>query len=80
MQMQRAHNSCGCPPDCLCAQVVVENATRECNQLLEVISTNTAEVETKAQAAVEKEAQLKIDSENIKVLMCVCACVCSVRG
>uniref|UniRef100_A0A6S8LSH1 AAA+ ATPase domain-containing protein n=1 Tax=Dunaliella tertiolecta TaxID=3047 RepID=A0A6S8LSH1_DUNTE len=49
------------------AKVVVEYATRECNQLLEVISTNTAEVETKAKAAVEKEAQLKVDSENIQV-------------
>ena len=46
---------------------MVEFATRECNQLLEVISTNTAEVETKAKAAVEKEAQLKVDSKQIQV-------------
>lgn len=77
-----------CLAGCLHVQVVVENATRECNQLLEVISTNTAEVETKAKAAVEKEAQLKIDSATIKVCLCVrvfasvhahvclCKCVC----
>ena len=52
--------------------MVVESATHECNQLLEVISTNTAEVETKAKAAVEKEAQLKVDSKNIQVGQGVC--------
>lgn len=49
------------------AKVVVEQATRECNELLEVIASSTAEVETKAKAATDKEAQLKIDSENIVV-------------
>ena len=47
------------------AKVVVEQATRECNELLVVIGSNTAEVETKATAAQEKEAQLKIDSEQV---------------
>jgi len=49
------------------AKIVVEKATRECNALLEVISTNTAEVELKASAARDKEEQLKIDSEQIAI-------------
>nr|Q9SMH3.1 RecName: Full=Dynein-1-alpha heavy chain, flagellar inner arm I1 complex; AltName: Full=1-alpha DHC; AltName: Full=Dynein-1, subspecies f [Chlamydomonas reinhardtii]CAB56598.1 1-alpha dynein heavy chain [Chlamydomonas reinhardtii] len=49
------------------AQVVVAQATKECNELLEVISTNTVDVETKAKAAAIKEAQLKVDSEQIAI-------------
>ncbi|GLI59150.1 hypothetical protein VaNZ11_000978 [Volvox africanus] len=49
------------------AKIVVEQATKECNELLEIISTNTVEVEAKAKAAGEKEAQLKIDAEQISV-------------
>lgn len=45
----------------------MEAATQECNELIEVITTNTAEVEVKANAAGKKEAQLKIDSETISV-------------
>lgn len=42
------------------AKVIVEKATIECSELLEVISTNTADVETKASSAKQKEAQLKV--------------------
>ncbi|PNH08033.1 Dynein-1-alpha heavy chain, flagellar inner arm I1 complex [Tetrabaena socialis] len=49
------------------AKVVVEQATKECNELLEVISTQTVEVEAKAKAAGEKEIQLKVDSEQIAI-------------
>ena len=49
------------------AKVVVERATLECSELLEVIATNTADVETKAAGAKQKEAQLKVDSEHIAV-------------
>ena len=49
------------------AKVVVEQATKECNELLEVISTNTADVGVKQASATTKEAQLKIDSESIAV-------------
>lgn len=34
---------------------------------MQIISTNTVEVEAKAKAAGEKEAQLKIDSQQISV-------------
>jgi dynein heavy chain len=42
------------------AKVVVEAATKECNELLGVIGTSTVEVESKAGAALQKEAQLKV--------------------
>ena len=49
------------------AKVVVEAATKECNELIEVISKSKTEVEAKSKAASEKEEQLKIDSVNIAV-------------
>ena len=49
------------------AKVVVEKATLECNELIEVITTNTADVEAKASGAMQKEEQLKIDSEQISI-------------
>ena len=42
------------------AKVVVEAATQECNALLEVITTNTADVETKQAVAIAKEEELKV--------------------
>lgn len=42
------------------AKVVVEAATQECNALLEVITTNTADVETKQEIAIAKEEELKV--------------------
>uniref|UniRef100_A0A383W4S5 Dynein-1, subspecies f n=1 Tax=Tetradesmus obliquus TaxID=3088 RepID=A0A383W4S5_TETOB len=47
------------------AKVVVEAATQECNQLLEVISVNTADAETKQKSAQEKEAALQVESLQI---------------
>ena len=47
------------------AVVVVDKATKECNELLEVISKNTEEVEGKQKIAGEREAQLEIDSVEI---------------
>ncbi|MEW5308429.1 MAG: hypothetical protein WDW38_000392 [Sanguina aurantia] len=49
------------------AKVIVQQATEECNELLEVISSQTAEVEVKAKAAQEKEASLKTESEQISL-------------
>jgi hypothetical protein len=49
------------------AHVVVAAATEECNQLLEVISSNTADAETRQQAAREKEEALKEQSAQIEV-------------
>eukprot|EP00210_Caulerpa_lentillifera_P005286 g5050.t1 len=49
------------------ATVVVENATIECNELLQTISTNTIEVEGKQKIAQEKEEYLKTESERIAV-------------
>ena len=42
------------------AKVVVEAATQECNALLEVITTNTADVESKQAVAIAKEEELKV--------------------
>ncbi|GMH41526.1 hypothetical protein BSKO_09436 [Bryopsis sp. KO-2023] len=49
------------------ATVVVEKATRECNELLEVISKNTAEVEGKQVVAIDKEETLKVESAEIAI-------------
>lgn len=49
------------------AKVVVEAATKECHQLIEVITTSKVEAEAKSAAACEKEEQLKVDSVNIAV-------------
>lgn len=42
------------------AKVVVEAATQECNGLLEVITTNTADVEQKQEVAMKTEQELKV--------------------
>ena len=42
------------------AKVVVEAATQDCNSLLEVITTSTADVETKQAVAIAKEEELKV--------------------
>ena len=42
------------------AKVVVEAATQECNALLDVITVNTADVETKQTLAIAKEEELKV--------------------
>ena len=42
------------------AKVVVEAATQDCNALLEVITTSTADVETKQAVAIAKEEELKV--------------------
>ena len=42
------------------AKVVVEAATQDCNALLEVITTSTADVETKQSVAIAKEEELKV--------------------
>ena len=42
------------------AKVVVEAATQECNELLEVITTNTADVEQKQEVAMKTEQELKV--------------------
>ena len=47
------------------AQQVVTQQTKECDDLLERITSRTAEVETKAQNAEDKENELTIDSERI---------------
>lgn len=49
------------------AKVVVEKATVECNELIGVITKNTAEVESKQEAAQIKEEQLSKDSATIAV-------------
>lgn len=49
------------------AKVVVEAATKECHELIEVITRSKTEVEAKSTAASEKEEQLKVDSVNIAV-------------
>ena len=49
------------------AKVVVTAATKECDALIDVISSSKVEVEAKGKAAVEKEEQLKIDSATIAV-------------
>ena len=49
------------------AKQVVDKATKECNELLGVISVSTEEVETKQQVAVAKEEELKISSEKIAI-------------
>lgn len=51
--------------DLSAAKIVVESATKECHQLIEVITMSKTEVEAKSAAASEKEEQLKIDSVNI---------------
>ena len=50
------------------AKVVVERATVECNELIEVITKNTAEVETKQEQASAKEEQLTTDSAEIAIV------------
>eukprot|EP00898_Chlorokybus_atmophyticus_P006649 jgi/Chlat1/6986/Chrsp56S00523 len=47
------------------AKVVVDRKTEECNELLEVIATNTATVEAKQATAQEKERALAAQSEQI---------------
>lgn len=42
------------------ARAVVQTATKECDELLNVIGMNTKEVEGKQAAALSKEAQLKV--------------------
>ena len=42
------------------AKVVVEAATQDCNALLEVITSSTADVETKQSVAIAKEEDLKV--------------------
>lgn len=49
------------------AKVVVEAATRECAELLEVISTNTAQAEVQQQAAQEKEQQLQVGVRGLRL-------------
>ncbi len=49
------------------AKVEVEAATLKCNELLEVIVENTAEVGSEATAAGEKEAALVVESQHIAV-------------
>jgi dynein heavy chain len=49
------------------AKVVVEAKTNEVNELLEVITTNTAVVEGKQEIAGAKEEQLKVDSARIAI-------------
>ena len=49
------------------AKKVVDKATKECNELLGVISVSTEEVEAKQQVAVAKEEELKISSEKIAI-------------
>lgn len=44
------------------AKVVVEAATQDCNALLEVITTSTADVETKQAVAIAKEEELKVSN------------------
>lgn len=49
------------------AKVVVQAATQDCNALLEVITTSTADVETKQAVAIAKEEELKV-SESLLLL------------
>ena len=49
------------------AKVEVAAKAVEVNELLDVITTNTAEVETKQTAAAAKEEQLKVDSARIAI-------------
>ena len=49
------------------AKVVVDRATHECNELLEVISANTATVSAKQEIAIQRESDLKVESEQIAV-------------
>jgi len=49
------------------AKAVVDQKTTECNELLEVITTNTAEVEAKQDVAAKKEEQLVESSAKIAV-------------
>ena len=49
------------------SKVVVERTTKEVNELLEVITTSTADVEAKQEAAAAKEEQLQVDSARIAV-------------
>lgn len=47
------------------AKVIVEAATKDCHELIAVITWSKTEVEAKSAAASEKEEQLKVDSVNI---------------
>lgn len=47
------------------AKVVVEAATQDCNALLEVITTSTADVETKQSVAIAKEEELKVTGVSV---------------
>jgi dynein heavy chain, axonemal len=49
------------------AKVVVEAATKACNELIATITQSRAEVEAKSLGALQKEQQLKIDSADIAV-------------
>lgn len=49
------------------AKVVVEAATKACNELISTITVSRAEVEEKSLGAMQKEKQLKIDSAEIAV-------------
>ena len=60
MSLQAASEVDGMQKELTQAKVVVEAATQECNALLEVITTNTADVETKQAVAIAKEEELKV--------------------
>lgn len=60
--MQAASEVDGMQKELTQAKVVVEAATQECNALLEVITTNTADVETKQTVAIAKEEELKVSN------------------
>lgn len=60
VSLQAASEVDGMQKELTQAKVVVEAATQECNALLEVITTNTADVETKQAVAIAKEEELKV--------------------
>ena len=51
------------------AKVVVEAATQDCNALLEVITTSTADVETKQSVAIAKEEELKVSEITVAAVL-----------
>jgi dynein heavy chain len=49
------------------AKIVVDAKSKQCAELLTVISTNTAEVESKQAVAQQKEAELSVESQQIGI-------------
>eukprot|EP00958_Prasinococcus_capsulatus_P027403 scaffold5502_cov390-Prasinococcus_capsulatus_cf.AAC.6 len=65
--VQAAHEVDKMQEELKIAKDIVDGKTKECNELLEVIAANTAEVEKKQGLAQEKEAELERQSAQIVI-------------